>query len=90
MRRTCVAVLLILALFLLAGTAHADGRYQLLWYAVGGGGGQSAGGDYGLSGSIGQPATSAMSGGDYSLEGGFWPGVGPKYWVYFPVLLVNK
>jgi hypothetical protein len=83
-------ILLVLFLFLLVGTAHAQGRYELVWYAVGGGGGESQGGDYGLSGSMGQPATSAMTGGKYSLEGGFWTGTGTKYLVYFPILLVNR
>src|SRR5207237_460684 len=41
-----------------------------------GGGGTSTGGGYSLSGTIGQPDassfTSPMSGGNYSLVGGFW------------------
>ena len=40
-----------------------------------GGGGTSTGGVYSVSGTIGQPDASAISGGTFSLEEGFWPGV---------------
>jgi hypothetical protein len=62
---------LITAAGLLASSALAQ-SYSIDWYAISGGGGTSTGGNYSLSGTIGQPATSAMSGGDYSLTGGFW------------------
>jgi hypothetical protein len=43
------------------------------WYKIAGGGGTSTGGVYSASGTIGQPdAGGAMSGGNYSLTGGFW------------------
>ena len=46
------------------------------WFTIDGGGGVSVGGDFELSGTIGQPDASAtMSGGDYELAGGFWPGL---------------
>jgi len=47
--------------------------YSINWYKIAGGGGTSTNGQYSLSGTIGQPdASSAMSGGSYSLTGGFW------------------
>ncbi len=47
--------------------------YSIDWYKVSGGGGASIGGTYQISGTIGQPdASGAMSGGSYSLTGGFW------------------
>jgi hypothetical protein len=48
--------------------------YSIDWYTVGGGGAMNVtGGAYTLSGTIGQPdAGPTMSGGNYSLEGGFW------------------
>jgi hypothetical protein len=47
--------------------------YSIGWYKVAGGGGTSTGGTYQVSGTIGQPdASSAMTGGGYSLTGGFW------------------
>jgi hypothetical protein len=50
---------------------------ELSWYTMDGGGLLSYGGGYCLRGTIGQPDTgqSQSSGGEYSLSGGFWPGV---------------
>ena len=47
--------------------------YSVDWHKVAGGGGTSTGSVYSLSGTIGQPdASTAMTGGSYSLTGGFW------------------
>jgi hypothetical protein len=47
--------------------------YTIDWYKIAGGGGTSTGGTYQVSGTIGQPdASGAMSGGQYSVTGGFW------------------
>jgi hypothetical protein len=47
--------------------------YSIDWYKIAGGGGTSTGATYSVSGTIGQPdASGAMSGGNYSLTGGFW------------------
>jgi hypothetical protein len=47
--------------------------YNIDWYKVAGGGGTSTGGVYTVTGTIGQPdASAAMTGGNYSLTGGFW------------------
>ena len=47
--------------------------YTVDWYKVAGGGGTSTGGTYEVSGTIGQPdASGAMSGGNYSVTGGYW------------------
>lgn len=51
--------------------------YSIDWYKVSGGGGTSAGTNgatvYSISGTIGQhDASTAMTGGSYSLTGGFW------------------
>jgi hypothetical protein len=48
-------------------------QYSIDWYKIAGGGGTSTGGTYSVSGTIGQPdASLAMSGGNYSVTGGFW------------------
>jgi hypothetical protein len=39
---------------------------------VDGGGGTSTGGVYSVTGTIGQPDAGTMSGGNFTLEGGFW------------------
>ena len=47
--------------------------YSIDWYKISGGGGTSTGGVYTVSGTIGQPdASGALTGGSYSLTGGFW------------------
>jgi hypothetical protein len=48
-------------------------QYSINWYKVAGGGGKSSGGQYTVNGTIGQPdASSTLTGGNYSLTGGFW------------------
>jgi len=47
--------------------------YTVDWYKISGGGGTSTGGTYQVSGTIGQhDASAAMTGGAYTLTGGFW------------------
>jgi hypothetical protein len=47
--------------------------YSIDWFTIDGGGGTSTNGQFSLSGTIGQPdAGSTMSGGNYSVDGGFW------------------
>jgi len=47
--------------------------YSIDWYKISGGGGSSTGGVYSVSGTIGQhDAGEQMTGGSYSLTGGFW------------------
>lgn len=54
-------------------TSASAQSYSIDWYKIAGGGGTSTGGVYSLSGTIGQPdASPAMSGGNYSVTGGFW------------------
>ena len=45
------------------------------WFTLDGGGGEAIGGVYRVSGTIGQPDAGTLSGGNYVIEGGFWPGV---------------
>lgn len=55
--------------------AQATGFSMIRW-VVGGGGGESrsADGRFALSGTIGQADAGRLGGGQYALEGGFWPG----------------
>ena len=69
-KSTIVLILLALAAFVMRSQAQS---YSIDWYKVAGGGGTSTGGTYTVSGTSGQPdASGAMSGGNYSLTGGFW------------------
>ena len=52
--------------------SHAQ-TYSIDWYKIAGGGGTSTNAQYSVTGTIGQSdASGAMSGGNYSLTGGFW------------------
>jgi hypothetical protein len=64
---SCIAVFLALA----SGVARAQ-SYSIDWFTIDGGGGTSTGGVYSVSGTIGQPDAGHMSGGNYTLDGGFW------------------
>jgi hypothetical protein len=65
-------ILIFTVLCLRPASASAQ-SYSINWYKIAGGGGTSTGGLYSVSGTIGQPdASGAMTGGNYSLTGGFW------------------
>jgi hypothetical protein len=62
----------LLTFLAIAISVHAQ-TYSIDWHKIAGGGGTSTGGVYAVSGTIGQPDTSgALTGGNYSLTGGFW------------------
>jgi hypothetical protein len=50
----------------------SQAQYAIDWYTVGGGGGGSGGAGYSVSGTIGQADAGTMSGGGFTLTGGFW------------------
>jgi hypothetical protein len=86
------AFALTLFLGLLTPALHAQ-SYSINWYKVAGGGGASAGTNgssvFSLSGTIGQPeAGGALSGGNFSLTGGFWSIISVVQTVSAPVLRV--
>lgn len=77
MKTTKTEILKILALcaLLFAGCRSVlDAQeFSIDWFKVAGGGGTSTNSQYAVSGTIGQPdAIAGMSGGSYSLAGGFW------------------
>ena len=65
-------VALSILITILLGTVNAS-ELKIDWYTIDAGGGTSTGGDYALVGTIGQPDAGEMAGGDYELQGGFWP-----------------
>jgi hypothetical protein len=71
-------LLRLVAAALLAAAVGADPAHAydpITWSTVDGGGVmQSAGGDFLLSGTVGQPDAGTLSGGGYLLRGGFWRG----------------
>jgi hypothetical protein len=80
--------LLILLSFLLAVSLAGAHAFTIAWSTIDGGGGTSLGGKYELDGTIGQPDASpegAMTGGGYSLTGGYWAVILPACESYAPV-----
>ena len=68
---------IVLSLSMLTAPAYGQ-DYDIDWFTIDGGGEMfSTGGDYTLSGTVGQPDAGEMSGGSYNLTGGFWFGQVP-------------
>ena len=76
---TLVAVYLLITV---PSAAQSGGQYEMPWSTIDGGGGTSAGGQYIVTGTIGQPDAGYSVSGDYEVLGGFWPG-GPLCFVDF-------
>ena len=57
-------------------TAAIGQAYSIESYVIAGGVGSSSGGGFSLSGTVAEPsAGSVLTGGAYTLRGGFWPGI---------------
>lgn len=72
MVRKHVIVVSSLLAVLMAASVIAGESYDLTWSTIDGGGGYSAGGGFELEGTIGQPDAGVLSGGSFTLQGGFW------------------
>jgi hypothetical protein len=62
-------------LFFLAASPFAARaqNYSITWHKIAGGGGASSGGQYAVTGTVGQhDAGGPLTGGTYSVTGGFW------------------
>ena len=75
-RQAAKASLGLVIVLLLVSIVLAQGGYDLPWSTVDGGGGISSGGTYAISSTAGQPDAGELSGGSYTLAGGFWAGSG--------------
>ena len=66
----------VLSIVALAASSPAFAQYAVPWHTADGGGATSStGGTYGLGATVGQPdAGGPLTGGSYSVAGGFWPG----------------
>ena len=82
---------LLLPAGLMALGQETQQSYELSWWTVDGGGETfSTGGGYFLGGTSGQPDAGVLTGGNYSLDGGFWMGgvtVGGTYSIHLPLVL---
>jgi hypothetical protein len=72
-------LIIIYVLGIFVSTALAD--YKINWYTIDDGGGTSSGGNYQLTGTIGQPDAGYLYEAPYELLGGFWVG--------WPLCIVN-
>ena len=96
MKRKTVALLTVVFIWLVISAAAlaASEGLNSSWWTVDGGGGPSSGGAFVLDGTIGQPDVGTMTGGRFSLSGGYWGGDSednggsqPAIPVYLPVIL---
>ncbi len=73
MNQTQRATIVVAALGLAVAVGALGQDFDLSWYTVDGGGMTSTGGNFELSGTIGQPdAGPVMAGGNLTITGGFW------------------
>ncbi len=71
----CVCGILIICLLInVTVLGQSGGDYVISRSRVASGGGMSRGGQFVLSGTIGQPDAGYLGGGNYELLGGFWVG----------------
>lgn len=73
MKRIFFLALIALTLLFSAAAQAQDVGYELAGSVVAGGSAID-GGEYAISGALGQPDTGTLTGGDYSLGGGFFGG----------------
>ena len=74
MKKSLLITAALLTTLLIPIPTHAQ-DYTIDWYKIAGGGGTSAEQNYSLTGAIGQPDAATLTGGSYTLEGGFFPGI---------------
>lgn len=67
------------------GLAQSGGGFELLRSSVAGGGGSSAAREFTLSGTAGQVDAGTVSGGDFTIRGGFWQPAETAY-LYLPTV----
>lgn len=72
---------------ILAAPAEPAEGFAIPWWTVDTGGGTSQGSSFALNGTIGQPDAGSLSGGSYTLKGGYWGG-SIDYISYLP--LINR
>jgi hypothetical protein len=83
-----IVLLLVLSIGASLALAQSGGGYDLTWNTVDGGGAMfSTGGSYSLGGTIGQADAGEVSGGAYTLAGGFWSGVAVLFGIYLPLIM---
>jgi hypothetical protein len=87
-KRSLISLIILVGVLIgiLCGGSTPAQSYELTWWKISGGGGTSAAGSYTISGTIGQPEAGFLSGGIYTLAGGFW-GMDFRSFIYLPLIL---
>ena len=70
-KKGAIALLVVCLLLILLAWGLTGDDYELSRSTIAGGGGTCSGGDFILTGTIGQPAAGVMTGGDFMLAGGY-------------------
>lgn len=84
--------ILLLGGVILAADSSSPAVPSIMWWTADDGGGASTGGGFTLSGTAGQPDAGLLTGGEFTLGGGFWGGgelVRVTYETYLPLVLRN-
>jgi hypothetical protein len=76
----------LLGAMLLVSSAQAGEGRAITWWSIEGGGGQSAGGGYTLTGTIGQADAGPVAGGSSTLNGGFWAIALERIQIFLPLI----
>lgn len=93
-RRNAVPIALLALLVSLLATwivvGQSGGGYDLSWWTIGAGGGDSSGGRYAIEDTVGQSIAShspSKDGPRYSLTDGFWQAGSTERTIYMPVII---
>lgn len=74
-RKMILGTIAMMALAICCGDQSMGQVFDISWYKIAGGGGYASGGNFELDGTIGQhDAGAVMSGGRFTMSGGFWAG----------------
>jgi hypothetical protein len=96
-RQVLLGLLTLAAVVLMVGTltwarptvAQSGGPYDLSWNTLNSGWTFSSGGLYVLGGTMGQADAGVLTGGSYTLRGGFWMGGAQRgaFKIYLPLVV---
>jgi hypothetical protein len=76
-KKMVIAALILGVAFVVQGSAQSSGgQYRIDRVVIEGGGGPIAAGSYQVTSTLGQPATSTLSGAGFVIVDGFWAPVG--------------
>jgi hypothetical protein len=87
-----IALVILAAVIVSSAWAAPTADYAITWYTIDGGGGTLSGSGgigysaYMLDGTLGQPDAGVLTGGGYTLAGGYWGGLIGVYRVYLPLI----